>query len=278
MPAPASPTIADWITSALFVFLALWIYGLQVRRICRDGGKVVAAHFRLPELVLSILIVTVFATLTVAAIVAAHQPTHKSEPMNVNLVLPQSLFYLVIVVAISGFMQVQGLSLRVIFGLDRVSPLAVLGWACGLVLATFPFAFVSQQVTNLVFHHKLEPQPLVDLFAKVARQHDYSAMSKILISAVIVAPTCEEFLFRGFFYGVWKRYIGPLGAGLIACLLFAALHTSISAFAGLFLLAACLNIAYERTGSLLVPICMHALFNLTSLLVLYEQAQLTAGQ
>ncbi len=278
MPAPASPTAAGWILSAVFVFIALCIYVLQVRRIQRDGGKVIAEPYRFPELLLSILIMAVFATLTVASIVAAQQPTHKSEPLNVNLVLPQSLFYLVIVVAISGFLQMRGLRLRVIFGLDRVSPVGVLGWACGLVLATFPFALVSQQITDLLFHHKLEPQPLVDLFAKVARQHDYSAMSKILISAVIVAPACEEFLFRGFFYGVWKRYLGPLGAGLIACLLFAALHTSISAFAGLFLLAACLNIAYERTGSLLVPICMHALFNLTSLLVLYGQAQLTAGK
>ena len=103
-------------------------------------------------------------------------------------------------------------------------------------------------------------------------------MGKILVSAVVIQPICEEFLFRGFFYGVWKHYLGPWRAGFLACLLFAAFHASLAAFAGLFVLAVCLNIAYERTGSLLVPIGMHAIFNLTSLVVIYGQAQISAGK
>ena len=38
------------------------------------------------------------------------------------------------------------------------------------------------------------------------------------------------------------------------------------------------RLAYERTGSLLVPIGMHAIFNLTSLVVIYGQAQFNAGK
>ena len=38
---------------------------------------------------------------------------------------------------------------------------------------------------------------------------------------------------------------------------------------GLFLLALCFVIAYEATGSLLVPITMHALFNAGQLIALY---------
>ena len=71
---------------------------------------------------------------------------------------------------------------------------------------------------------------------------------------------------------------GAWSGGFLACLLFAATHGSLSAFGGLFTLAVCLNIAYERTGSLLVPIVVHAMFNLTSLLVLYGQAQTSAGR
>ena len=37
--------------------------------------------------------------------------------------------------------------------------------------------------------------------------------------------------------------------------------------------ALCLTLAYERTGSLLVPIGMHALFNFTSLSLIYLQAR-----
>ena len=72
---------------------------------------------------------------------------------------------------------------------------------------------------------------------------------------------------------MWKRYFGAVPSGFLSCLLFAAFHTSLTALAGLFVLAVCLNLAYERTGSLLVPIGMHALFNFVSLLFLYTQAQ-----
>jgi membrane protease YdiL (CAAX protease family) len=41
---------------------------------------------------------------------------------------------------------------------------------------------------------------------------------------------------------------------------------------GLFVLALCLTLAYEASGSLLVPIGMHALFNLSQLVALYVQA------
>ena len=40
----------------------------------------------------------------------------------------------------------------------------------------------------------------------------------------------------------------------------------------IFVFALCVTLAYERTGSILVPIGMHALFNFTSLLALYLNA------
>ncbi|HSI14987.1 MAG TPA: CPBP family intramembrane glutamic endopeptidase [Chthoniobacter sp.] len=276
MPAPASPTAADWVSSALFVFIALWIYALQVRRIRRDGGKVLVEQFDLPELLMSFVFAGFFLFITISSV--QYHGGDKAMPIKIESVLPNSMIFIIFVVGIAGFMRLRGVQLLRAFGFDRVSPFAVLGWACGLILAAFPLANAGQVLTQLLFPREIEPQPLVDLFSKMAREHDYSAMAKILVSAVIIAPTCEEFLFRGFFYGVWKRYIGPIAAGLIACLLFAGFHASLSAFAGLFLLAICLNIAYERTGSLFVPICMHALFNLTSLLVLYGQAQITTGK
>lgn len=275
MPAPASPTVADWIITALLVVAAVWVYVLQVRGLRRDGGKVISAQFGLPELLMSFVIAGFFLLVVVTG---WQNHSGQEAPVKIESVLIGSLNIVIIVAGIAGFMLFRRLKLRQIFGLDRVSFFAVLGWAGGLILAAFPLTVAAQNLTLLIWPHTLEPQPLVDLFSKVAREHDYPAMCTILVSAVIFAPICEEFLFRGFFYGVWKRYIGPLAAGAIACLLFAGFHGSISAFAGLFLLAVCLNIAYERTGSLFVPICMHALFNLTSLLVLYNQAQPTAGQ
>jgi len=211
-------------------------------------------------------------------VLSALQRREHEPEVNIGKVLPNSLIFIIFTVGIAGFLRFRGLSLRQLFGFTRLPMITGLGWSCGLLLAALPLASAANALTMLFVHEKLEPQPLVDLFSKVTRNHDVSGMSIILASAVLIQPACEEFLFRGFFYAVWKRYLGPLGAGFLTCLLFAAFHTSLAAFAGLFVLAVCLNIAYERTGSLLVPIGMHALFNLTSLLILiYQQTQPAAA-
>jgi membrane protease YdiL (CAAX protease family) len=136
-----------------------------------------------------------------------------------------------------------------------------------------PSIYLVSIITQLLLKDMATPQTLVTLFSKVAKNGDYVSVGKIVLTGALLAPISEEFLFRGFFYGVWKRYIGPVGAAILASLLFAAMHTSLSSFPGLFLLAMCLTLVYERTGSLLVPIVFHATFNFTSLVVLFLHAR-----
>lgn len=264
-----------WLVAAFFFLAAVTVYAAQVRAILRDGCKVVKDELGFPELLMSFVFAGFFTMLSVSAVQkhGGHEP-----PASIDSVLPNSLIFIIFVIGIAGFMRYRGLSLVRAFGLRRVGAGALVCWAVGLIVATFPLAFAASLLTSSVIHDHLDPQPLVDLFNKVARQHDYGAMGKILVSAAFIQPFCEEFIFRGFFYGTWKRYLGPMGAGFLSCFFFAAFHTSLSAFLGLFVLAVCLNIAYERTGSLLVPIYMHALFNLTSLLVMFAQAQTSAAQ
>ncbi len=255
----------------VFALGALAVYGSQLRRVVREGGKVRVGALGFPELLMSVVFAGFFALLTAAAAMAHYD--HPAPEVNIDSVLPNSYKFIMFTVGIAGFIRFRGQPLRHTFGFDQISLLPALGWAFALILAAFPIAGAANALTVIVLHGRVEPQPLVDLFIKVARQHDFGAMSKILISAVFLQPVCEEFLFRGFFYGVWKRYLGGIPAVLLASSLFAGFHGSLTALAGLFVLAICLNIAYERTGSLLVPMVMHALFNLTSLLFIYAQAQ-----
>ncbi len=52
--------------------------------------------------------------------------------------------------------------------------------------------------------------------------------------------------------------------------LFAAIHLNTASLLPLFVLALCLTLAYEATGSLLIPMVMHSCFNsITFALVLY---------
>jgi len=90
----------------------------------------------------------------------------------------------------------------------------------------------------------------------------------IIVFAVAIAPVVEEFLFRFFIYGVLKRYFGRFLGVTVNALLFAAAHTHLPSFAPLFVLGSCFTIAYEWSGSILVSMTMHALFNSLSLTVL----------
>ena len=90
----------------------------------------------------------------------------------------------------------------------------------------------------------------------------------IIVLAVVVAPISEEFIFRFFIYGVVRRYFG-IAVGLVFnALLFAAAHTHLPSAAPLFVLGACFTLAYEWSGSILVSMGMHALFNSIQLIFL----------
>src|SRR3954469_24506555 len=68
VPAPASPTAADLVLSALFVCIAVWVYVLQVSRIRRDGGKVLVDQFDLRELLMSFVFAGFFLFITISSV------------------------------------------------------------------------------------------------------------------------------------------------------------------------------------------------------------------
>ncbi len=86
--------------------------------------------------------------------------------------------------------------------------------------------------------------------------------------SVAVAPVVEEFVFRFFFYGVLKRYFGWVASVILSAGLCGAVHAHFPSFVPLFVLGSCFAIAYEWSGSLLVSMTMHSLFNSLTLTAL----------
>ncbi|MBI2438138.1 MAG: CPBP family intramembrane metalloprotease, partial [Lentisphaerae bacterium] len=86
-------------------------------------------------------------------------------------------------------------------------------------------------------------------------------LAALLGLAMIVAPVAEEALFRGMLLPLIMKRLGAGPAVLLSSALFALVHFHLPSFFPLFVLAAGLGLAYIYTGSLLVPIVMHALFN-----------------
>lgn len=163
---------------------------------------------------------------------------------------------------------VRGLSPAELFGLRRLSVWRVLAWS--LLLIAPILLVVNASAAGVMewlkaFWPDLASQDSVQAFQK---SKDPAARALMIVAAVVVAPLVEETIFRGFIYGVLKRFTDGCFAALCSALLFAVVHFHIGSLLPLTVLALLLCLAYERTGSLLVPMGLHALFNAASLVAL----------
>lgn len=82
-----------------------------------------------------------------------------------------------------------------------------------------------------------------------------------LLAAIVIAPICEEVVFRGVIQRLLNRIIPPAAAIIIASALFAAAHVAVPVAAVAFPCGIVLGWAYHRTRTLAVPIAIHALNN-----------------
>ena len=94
------------------------------------------------------------------------------------------------------------------------------------------------------------------------RTQSTSVVVQISIAAVLVAPIAEELFFRGFLYGLVRRYLPPVAAIPIVGILFGMLHPPVAAMLPMCVLGALLCYIYEKTARLTVAIAIHVLFNL----------------
>jgi membrane protease YdiL (CAAX protease family) len=103
----------------------------------------------------------------------------------------------------------------------------------------------------------------------MARLYESSEPAWLIWFALIfAAPLFEEFFFRGFlFRGFRHSYLGTIGAVVMTAALWALVHLQYDAYgiATIFALGLLLGAARARTGSLAVPLLMHALANLVAL-------------
>jgi len=93
----------------------------------------------------------------------------------------------------------------------------------------------------------------------------------IFFVAVVIAPVCEEILFRGLLQtSIRKITTNPWPGILLTSIFFAMMHPWMH-WPALFILSTCLGYAYEKSGSLYRPIFIHMLFNLINILAALSQ-------
>ena len=254
----------DWLDYAWITF-AVVIFTYVGRRVFRVGGDAVeVSEYGPVEIGLAALVALIYLSLGLLQYLAPPAPDDAKMTMS-SLVAYAALivtFTSVTVLTLTS----RGRSLRVLFGLDRQPIWKAIAMALLLTFAAYPIVAVGAMLTQAFSKGPDDLQEIVKFFRGVGRDQEKLA---VVISAVILAPLSEEFFFRGLIYGVAKKYGGLSAAMVFNAALFAFIHGSLPAFGGLFALAVCLTLAYELSGSLYVPIAMHACFNAAQLVQMF---------
>ncbi|GGY87164.1 hypothetical protein GCM10011613_35450 [Cellvibrio zantedeschiae] len=101
----------------------------------------------------------------------------------------------------------------------------------------------------------------------------------LAITIAVIAPIIEELIFRGYLYKAWRfTRLGFVGALILISALFTVIHAGQYQWPTLlviFCFSVLLGTAREKTGSVLVPILLHAINNtLAAVLVIYLGANI----
>jgi uncharacterized protein len=84
----------------------------------------------------------------------------------------------------------------------------------------------------------------------------------VLVIVVLVAPLCEEILYRGLLWGGIEKLAGRWVAFVVSTLMFALAHFELTRTPLLFVVAVPIAIARLYTGRLLASIVAHQINNL----------------
>jgi membrane protease YdiL (CAAX protease family) len=136
----------------------------------------------------------------------------------------------------------------------------MMGLGLSLGLCAFTLATLIQIIVLLIFGETTG----VDIreFAS-----DPVMLVTFVVSAVILAPLCEELIFRGYLLGIYERYLGYNASLWLVSLLFAGLHLQLLGVFGLLPVSFLLTYVAMRGGSIVTCIAAHFAFNLVGTMI-----------
>lgn len=218
-------------------------------------------------IVLAMFLAQPFFAETPAAIEAATEASEKT-PLS-SLIATVGVYGMLAALILSMLQWVGGRSPVEIFGLNRVSQ-----------PATFAFILIGASIAIccILLISNSSMDYLEQLFGEIetqapvkSLQEEESMLNKLYLiaAAVIVAPLFEELVFRGYFYGILKKYTDPMFSAFISGGIFAVIHVNVPSILPLWFFGIFLALAYEASRSLWVPIGIHALFNATTIAMIF---------
>lgn len=159
---------------------------------------------------------------------------------------------------------------------------ALFAWSIAFPLVLF-FSQALELLIYSIFNIKSLPDQVAVKFLKMTFENPVYLLLSVT-SIVVLAPIVEETLFRGFLQTFIRQHLGSRQAVLITSALFSFFHYSseqglgnIPIIGSLFILALFLGYLYERQGSLIAPMALHASFNAISVMNIYFLGGFSVG-
>jgi len=261
----AAPSLALSLLSVLYVVVSAYVYISLIHQVSaraatqRSGVDAATRSFGLPEAILAAVLI-IFLLLNIGVSVSRPSIDFSAGNLLGNFLLMVSL-----VLFIVTFLQLRGFDVGSLGGFSKIGFLRALSTGAILLFFAYPLILWADVITQRLFGGGSSRQNIVEFFSG-SRTIEQRIM--IIVFAIAIAPLIEEFLFRFFLYNVIKRYFGRFLGVTFSALLFAAAHAHFPSFVPLFVLGSCFAIAYEWSGSILVAMTMHSLFNSLTLTAL----------
>lgn len=258
-----------WLLSALLVGAGLVIYGFISRRVFDSGGRVDVRPLGPADLVAgSVLTIWFFSIVT-------HGFDGPKRPVQNSDLTQTAAFISLIVITLGSFLHFRKIRVLQLLGFHTIPLWRAAGVALGLLAAAYPLIGAASYAMERGLGVDADRQEIVSFFSEAARHSNFRTVIVTMLLGMVLAPIAEEFIFRGYLYGIFKRYFGMFAGTLLNAALFACFHLNLMSLPGLSILAICLTLAYELTGTIAVPMFMHAMFNSLTFAALLSDASLT---
>jgi membrane protease YdiL (CAAX protease family) len=209
----------------------------------------------------------VFVTLLMGVPALFQKPTDK-PPAEAALICGPLLYAVASLFVVLYTLMLSRTTFRAAFHSDRISAKRAFGKGLLFGMAVLPPVLLLSQLVTACSEALGYGPSLQDVFGWFG-DGSLSLPTRLFMmaAAVCLAPFAEEALFRGLLFPALLKGRSLAWAMLLTGFYFALVHFHGPSLLPLLALGAAFAAGYAATGSLLTPIAMHALFNLTSLLV-----------
>ncbi len=172
---------------------------------------------------------------------------------------PGILYIYLIAVKPNGLKFLDTVKMRARVGKLGPGRLVLAGWLTWF--AAVPVVLTCYLIALKLMNSQGSSNPVIALVMEAARSADIPSILMFYFTLGVLAPICEETLFRGFLYTSFRRYWGVFPSLLVSSLLFAGVHMDAGGFLPLFGLGFLFGFIVERTKSILPSMVAHGLWN-----------------